>query len=632
MAIDLNNAYDSVEEKIKSSKTYMQVKKDTGEIIKKQKNNLDKAKKEVTTTVDNLKNQQKRFQRQVKTQLDQLLSVFQFNAGSGPETFQYLKKKFIQAALIIEPKIFEIINKETIHALGCSQQQAYDGQVVYIKVKSVDIQKLLKRDPTGENASLSYEKTPPTPNSIPYSMNREMWERLQNLNVPVDYYGASGQKLFEISYVQTDGNGNSGDFYKIALTNRVNGLNTVSNFIVDYYKSIKILDTTNIFAQLMDQISGAVSFDANVGSGELDEKNKFLLLLQRILGLCFDSKREIDVSGNSKIAELDGIDDSFFEFTDIDLRYIDQLVSNIQNGVVEFEDCQNVLLPVDSQSIMDSLIKFNKSNKNELESAQQLTNALTDNEKWKFLIPTSVDIKLSVDLSFLTNLPKAIMMALLSPKVLLPLMTMAKAIGQSIGDFVESLLTLIKHFKKYVIKLMAEIGGLFVKELFELIKKDIRTLIDEIIKDISKEKILKKYVIVLRLIELILIVAKFVDDWKKCKSVVDEILSLLNLVSKSLGIGSKVPSFLLAASQLLDGFSNTRATINIIQEFQKLGLPTGPMPDGSPNLTLQSEVARVKGIFQEASENGKTQVFIKPLTITPAGVTLPTGDTFGKWY
>lgn len=632
MAIDLNNAYDSVEEKIKAGKTYIQVKKDTSEIIKKQKDNLEKAKESVTTTVDNLKNQQKRFQRQVKTQFDQLLSVFQFNSGSGPETFQYLKKKFIQAALIVQPKIFEILTRETIHALGCSQQQAYDGtQVVYVKVKSVDIQRLLQRDPTGENASLSYEKTPPTPNTIPYSMNREMWERLQNLNVPVDYYGASGQKLFEISYVQTDGNGNSGDFYKIALTNRVNGLNTVSNFIVDYYKSINILDTTNIFAQLMDQISGAVSFDANVGSGELDEKNKFLLLLQRILGLCFDSKKEIDVSGNSKIAELDGVDDSFFEFTDIDLRYIDQLVSNIQNGVVEFEDCQNVLLPVDSQSIIDSLIKFNKSN-NELEAAQQLTNALTDNEKWKFLIPNSVDIKLSVDLSFLTNLPKAIMMTLLSPKVLLPLMIMAKAIGQSIGDFVESLLTLIKHFKKYVIKIMAEIGGLFVKELFDLIKKDIRTLIDDIIKDISKEKTLKKYVIVLRLIELILIVAKFVDDWKKCKSVVDEILSLLSLAGKSLGIGSKVPSFLLAASQLLDGFSNTRATINIIQEFQKLGLPTGPMPDGSPNLTLQSEVARVKGIFQEASENGKTQVFIKPLTITPAGVTLPTGDTFGKWY
>jgi hypothetical protein len=631
MGFDLESGYGSIERKMKSSRTYLDTKMASIDLEKNAGDNLEQAKQKVTSSLDKIKDQKKRFQRQVKTQMDQMLSMVQFNGGSGSSSMNYIKTKFIQAALRVEPKIFDILNKETINALGCSQQQAYSAQTIYIKVKSVDLQRLLTRDPEEEVAAVAYEKVAPTPNQIPYSMNRQMWDRLQDLNVPQPFYGRSGQKLFDISYVQQDGNGISGDFYKIDLVNKTVGANKVANFIVDYYKSIKIIDTSNLFQQLMDQISGAVSFDAKVGFGQLEEENKFMLILQRILGLCFDSKREIDISGNSKVAELDGIDESFFEFTDMDLRYINDTISNIQNGVVEFEDCENVKLPVDSQSIMNSLLKFNKITKIEDEQAlaEQLTETLTGNEKWKFLVPNSVDINLSVDLSFLTNLPKAIMMALLSPKVLLPLYIMAKAIGQLSGYAIESLMDFMKAFKKYCINIMSKIGSLFVQELFEIIKKDIMNLISQIIKDLAKEKVLKKYVMILKLIELIMIIAKFVDDWRKCKSVVDEILALLTLVTPDFGGG--IPAPLLAAAQMLQGTSPTRAFINGVSEWQKVGLPTGAMPDGSPNLALQAMMGQIKGQSQEQDENGKVQIFMKPLTVTPAG-TLPSADIYGKAF
>ena len=628
---DLNNGIINIESKMKSARTFLDVKMDAINLEKKAGDNLEQAIQKVTSTLDQIKDQKKRFQRQMKTQMDQMLGMVQFNGGSGSSTMRYIKTKFIQAALRIEPKIFDIINKETINALGCSQQQAYSAQTIYIKVKSVDLQRLLTRDPNEESAAVAYEKIAPAPNQIPYSMNRQMWERLQDLNIPQPFYGASGQKLFDISYVQQDGNGITGDFYKIDLANKTVGVNKVSNFVVDYYKAIKIIDTSNMFQQLMDQISGAVSFDAKLGVGQLEEENKFMLILQRILGLCFDSKKEIDISGNSKVAELDGIDDSFFEFTDMDLRYIDDTISNIQNGVMEFEDCENVKLPIDSRSIMDTLLKFNKLTKIEDEQtlAEQLTETLSGNEKWKILIPNSVDINLSVDLSFLTNLPKAIMMALLSPKVILPLYIMAKAIGQLSGYAIESLMDFMKAFKKYCIHIMSKIGALFVKELFEIIKKDIMTLMTEIIKDLAKEKVLKKYAMILKLIELIMIIAKFIDDWRKCKSVVDEILALLTLVTPDFGGG--IPAPLLAAAQMLEGTSPSRAFMNTISEFQKSGLPTGAMPDGSPNLMLQSIFGQIKGQSQEQAENGKVQIFMKPLTVTPAG-TLPSADIYGKAF
>jgi hypothetical protein len=630
-ALDLSNALNSIDDKIKSSRTFVQVKQDSKKLQQDIKNNLEQAKDKTTTSVNKLKDQKKRYQRQVKSQIDNLLSIIQFNMGSGPSTMNYIKSKFIEIGIRIGPKISPILLEESIKALGCSQQQAYDtSQAIYIKVKSTDLQNLLKRNPSEPVAAVAYEKTPPAPGALPYSMNREMWDRLQQVNTPVDFYGASAQKLFEISYVQQDGNGVSGDFYKIVLANKITGINTVFDFLVDYYSAIKIVDISNLFQQLMDLICGAMSIEANIGTGEIDIKNKFALLIQRILGLCFDSKKEIDVTGNSKVAELDGIDESFFDFTDIDLRYIDQITSDIKLGVVEFEECQTVKLPVDSTAILNGLLKFNDAKDIDAEKkiANSLTDLLTDNPAWKLKIPNSVDIKLAGDLSFLTNLPKAIMLALLSPKVVLPLLIMAKAIGQLVGDTINSLLDFIKVFKTYVIALMSKIGGIFVKELFEIIKKDIKQLMSDIIADIMKEKAAKRIYMILRLIELILLIARFIDDWRKCKSVLDEILAILKSISGM--IGMSLPPFLVAASEALPGASASRGFMNAIEEFQKLGLPTGQMPDGSPNLMLQSVFSGMKGAQKEEDENGKVQVFIKPLTITPAGITIPSGDMYGK--
>ena len=211
---------------------------------------------------------------------------------------------------------------------------------------------------------------------------------------------------------------------------------------------------------------------------------------------------------SAKVAELDGIDESFFEFTDIDLRNLDQKISNIKNGVVEFEDCNNVKLPLNSQAVMDDLLKFNNitSVKDQQALAESLTENLINDEKWKLLFPNDISIDLKINTDFLAELPKSIMMALLSPKVLLPLMIMLKSLQQNAVDLIENLTDMSRYLKKYTINIMSKIGGLFVEELFELIRKDIRRLISEIASDVLKESANKKLSIILRLIELILII------------------------------------------------------------------------------------------------------------------------------
>jgi hypothetical protein len=47
------------------------------------------------------------------------------------------------------------------------------------------------------------------------------------------------------------------------------------------------------------------------------------------------------------------------------------------------------------------------------------------------------------------------------------------------------------------------------------------------------------------------------------------------------------------------------------------------MPDGSPNLMLASIKATLDGADKENSSNGKLQVAVLPLSITPIGQTTP---------
>ena len=184
-------------------------------------------------------------------------------------------------------------------------------------------------------------------------MNKEFYLRLAGFNSSNSYkgqygkyyQGVSGQDLFDFQYSPTNQFGVDQPCYRVALISKVNPTATITggtenkvvDFLEDYYATIKLFDSVDFTANLLNVLSGAISIKANLGSDEIQKQSQFLLILQRILGLCFDSRREIDVSGVSKIAELDGVDESFFELTEVDLRNIDVRINNIQNGVMEFE-------------------------------------------------------------------------------------------------------------------------------------------------------------------------------------------------------------------------------------------------------------------------------------------------------
>jgi hypothetical protein len=104
-------------------------------------------------------------------------------------------------------------------------------------------------------------------------------------------------------------------------------------------------------------------------------------------------------------------------------------------------------------------------------------------------------------------------------------------------------------------------------------------------------------------------VSQLINDYRKCKSLLDNILLLLNLVGQIVRRpGNEIPLPLLTLASLLPGTSPERATTNAIELLQKLGIPTGTLPDGSPNLMLLYNLVTNKALDKEEAENGKVEV------------------------
>ena len=471
-SLDLGVDYKKIQDKVTATRNYNELKTQYDDTRRQAGETFEQKKAAVTGQLGKIKEQTKRYQKEIKNQFEQLLDLANTTGGKGSGSPSYIKRLLITALKNIEPKLSQIALEESINAVGCDQQQTYNGDsTYYIKVKSVDLLNILTLDPKTEGKPL-YEKDPILVQNYPFSMNKELYQLIQtgqpySVDNGQNYIGQSGQDLFDIQYVDQNDLGETGPWFRVDLSNRVNGVNKVGTFLVDYYKTIKITEPTNMIASIMESLSGVVSMNASFGVGQVEDQSKFDILIQRILGLCFDNRSEIDVSGIAKVPELDGVDETFFEFTDIDLRKIDQRVTNIKNKVIELEECDNILLPVDFPSVIAQINNLNliDNNSDFINAADNLTQVLADNPQWGAGIQTNAQAALN--LNFIKLIAQGIAGAFLTPKILLPIYVMLKAIGQETTDGIKGFVDFVKQFKKFAINFISKIGALFVQELFE---------------------------------------------------------------------------------------------------------------------------------------------------------------------
>jgi hypothetical protein len=82
-------------------------------------------------------------------------------------------------------------------------------------------------------------------------------------------------------------------------------------------------------------------------------------------------------------------------------------------------------------------------------------------------------------------------------------------------------------------------------------------------------------------------------------------------------------------SKFRSGYSEARANLQIVKEFQKVGIPTGAMPSGAPNLMTQSFFGAQQGSETERSLNSKTSVLVQLPPAIGLGAPQPPVEAWG---
>lgn len=206
-----------------------------------------------------------------------------------------------------------------------------------------------------------------------------------------------------------------------------------------------------------------------------------------------------------------------------------------------------------------------------------------------------------------------------------------KSLGVVFTRTVDDVTSFIQEFGKMIISMLSKISSIFIEELFKMLKKNIKRLVETLITQIIKESKDTRVKIINSVLFVLIQLASAAIDYRQCKSVIDEILNLLNLSSSVLNVS--IPSFALAASSFLGGYSPTRAMSNVTENLQQLGVPTGALPDGSPNIALAAIFQQIRGSYEEQITNGKVEIFVPPLAVGSfvGGTTLP-GRAQGKFF
>ena len=87
----------------------------------------------------------------------------------------------------------------------------------------------------------------------------------------------------------------------------------------------------------------------------------------------------------------------------------------------------------------------------------------------------------------------------------------------------------------------------------------------------------------------------------------------------------QLPRMLLVCSLIKrPGLSTVVSVSNIVKDLNMMGIPTGPMPDGSPNLTVAHAFAVTKEIFRALKLDAVVQV-----GVGPAALNIQVGPAMG---
>jgi len=553
------------------------------------------------------------------------------------EYARVLKKIIKQAISNVIPKIPDIIIQEILRSFNCDLSTEVpvvgDGlnTDIIIRVDQVDLFKQLKAIPDEGVGKYCYEANKldltgiPFPHQSPFPMNRFLRHITENANQKFQVPGASGKRLFSIMYDGVDsfiisphykGANNSTVFSQFAPdTPSVPGGGvkfTIAEFLKDYLYNIKVIELQGLLGAMLEINAGiGFSFD-NDGKTNFADKlgiNKLIGILNKFIVACDGlDLGEISTDTISHLQELVD-DDSYFNFTASEEKNFYVEAERKRGGVMKFTSCDNIEIPLDPEIFQDAADEIMASIVNGGTGTEQLLMILqtgVEGSITKHTGDTFKELNWNWNVHFMQelviNFPLIIVLALMSTKIILPIVLVAVIVNNT-TLLAANPAEFVKLFKRVFVRIVRAILKEVLKIVFKILKQFLVKLLIIYIKMLLATQKGKRIKMILSLIAALLPFIADLNNAKNCK----EILMIIMKMIAATGIDipfSPPPKFLQFAAMARSGTNSLRTFEKLTVKLENLGIPTGDMPDGTPNLFMLSQFALADAMDEEETING----------------------------
>ena len=531
---------------------------------------------------------------------------------------KYSKQSVHKTLQVSKQIVLDNVQKILFGGLGgqgiCDSNTTIGVSSLTISPKEFDFLNMLKVDPTSISGKLMYEST--TDLGLGgIKFNRELYENFDLTTPPYYFQAKDGSTLFTLSWDPGT------QLYTVG------GLDPAMNlpsFLEYYYSTIEYANLDDILktAMLMTlQGDGSESISFNEGMNMLNR------LCTKLFSICGNSANQQPMANNAvnQLNEDEMDIQNYFDFDDIEGIDLDDEDSKLRR-VLKFRDCNNFEIPINSNHIED--FAYMSDMKTSDENIQNTLNKAAGDAYEQAGGTVYFDgFQLSLTGSYIMKVPRALISAILSPKMFFPIAVSYKLVSQE----VLTVKNLIKKLYNLFYKIIRDIFWVFIKEFWGFIKRDLLEFIRTTAERIAINKLKKYKAIVLSLINLLTKILQ--TGIGSCEDIFNAILGTISMaLNKPIKI--PIPGLLLVLAEQLPGFSSDRAYMDAIERMEVAGINTGPIY-GSENKTPAFIKSIIDAYSGEMDSNSFVKIALKP-AIIPAGpggaVISPLIEGVGKLF
>lgn len=495
--------------------------------------------------------------------------------------------------------ILDTVKKHFFASDGiCGTNQTIPLDSLRLKPNEIDFLNMLTVDPSTATGQIVYEPlTGTTPSKV--KVNKGLYDSFNG--TIFEMRTASSDSILEMNWLAPDQ-----EWEVSGLTG--SSLN-VEGFLNNYYSSLELPDIQHVIktSMLMTIQSGESHPLMDKGMNQLSR------LLNKLMAICGSPTNRNQLLNQNAVGLFDENDqdiEQYFDFDDVEGIDIDDEDSRFRK-VLKFKDCNGFEVPVNKTMMEDFVYLAYKKNINDLVDStinRAATDAFTKSDS---SIP-QINFNVNLLNLFILNLPKALLMSALSPKILLPVIIIYKIFKIGANQAIDVLRSM-RDLSKLFWSIVKQLFWLFIREFWKLIKVDILAFVIKLVKKILKNKYKRYVVIITALISLLTrILEEGIED---CFTIFSTILSTIQ-GALSIGPPINIPGILLGFSDKLPGYSQDRAYMNIMERIEGAGISTGPIFGEANNLPKI-----VKSVIDGNSEEIDTNSFVK---VTNKEIIIPT--------